>query len=214
MEFMWKASPPNILKSLWHKFENSLGELSLKYPKTFLVSELTILYVFAITNLIQGISGFLGFIPASFYQTIPFASVLFNLPVSKFLLTPEKIIGIYLITFEALLHRPSISLIFKYNLFLVFIIEMFQNLIMNYWDLFAYKDISLFGTLLYSKESTTVFFIAFFLFFLTLYVYCYLYALSMRLIVFPKPLNIISDSAAFWLHIRTSTTDSHLKKEK
>jgi hypothetical protein len=145
------------------------------------------------------------------FKIFPFLQQLMDFQLLKILATPEKTFILYLVVLEVLINRSilNFSLLVKFNVLLIFILEMFQNLISSYWDLLFNREIEIFaatgGTFL--KDLTTLFFCFFFLSFLSIYLYCYFRSLQGLFPAFPGPLQRLIESVAFWLQIKIPKQD-------
>jgi len=85
----------------------------------------------------------------------------------------------------------------------IFILEMIQNLVASYWDLFFSRENEIFGgNLIFVKNVTITFFSILFIFFFALYLYAYIKSFQGTFPIFPGPLKSITDSVAFWLQIK------------
>lgn len=184
-------------------FFRKLFKFFLKHEKLSELIELTILYFLAIVSLTLSIKNILGVCPDVVYQIFPFARQILAFGPFKFLAYPEKTIALYLIGIDMIFNREICSLLFKYNVLLVFVIEMLQNLVVSYYDIFVHRDLDyLIGVNFFSSPTTALNFFTFVYFlFVSLYLYCYVSSLFGRFPTFKGPFKKVTDSIAFWLQI-------------
>lgn len=216
-----KNSTTNLLVSSFVRKIKKLIKLFLKSTrknKKFIERiQLTFIYFFAVVVLSYSIQGYLGGFPEFVFQLFPFLQDILNIQILKLLATPEKTFVIYLIVLETLMTRSkfSFSLLVKFNILLIFILEMFQNLIISYWDLFVNREIeySFVGsTGVIVQDLAIFFFTLLYLFCLLVYLFCYLKSFTGRFPVFPGNASFITDSVAFWLQLKISDTGKGIKK--
>jgi hypothetical protein len=212
--------------SLWKKFlktfksginflKKNNQKFSLQYPNFLQTFQLTFVYVIAIISLLSSLLNILGEIPDFFLFFIPqFLQDIIDSSIIKFILAPEKSYIVYLLVIEFVIFRSlfNFSQLFKYNLLLIFLLEMFQNLLVGYWDLFFTRTVI-------GESSTTdiglgVLFVSilFFFFFLS-YIYGYFYAIRGKFVTFPY-MYWLTDSIALWLQIKTPTMGTGTSKKK
>lgn len=205
---------PKFVKRI-KKFIKIFQKNASKYKNTFQRIQLTFIYFFAIVVLIYSIKSFLGYIPEVMFTVFPFLQQILDFPLLKILATPEKTFILYLVVLEILINRSilNFSLLVKFNVLLIFLLEMVQNLVVSYWDLFSNREIEI-GALnssgLLMRNITILFFCIFFFFFLSTYLYCYFQSLKGLFPVFPGPMQRLIESVAFWLQIKIPTN----KKDK
>ena len=200
--------------SFWYQFDRKIKQILRFLRKKTKVKkriveciQLSFIYFFAFVVLSYSIQGYLGGFPEFIFHLFPFLQSILNITVLKILATPEKTFIIYLVVLELLMRRSrySFSLLVKFNILLIFVIEMFQNLLISYWDLLINREIeySFVGeTGIYVQSIANFFFITLYLFSTLTYLYCYLRSCAGRFPVFPGPTRFISDSVAFWLQIK------------
>ena len=200
--------------SLWSTFTRKLKQILKFFLKKTAVTkriveciQLSFIYFFAFVVLSYSIQGYLGGFPEFIFHLFPFLQDLLNIPILKILATPEKTFVIYLVVLDLLMRRSrySFSLLVKFNILLIFVIEMFQNLLISYWDIFLNREIeySFVGeTAIYVQEIATFFFITLYLVSIITYSYCFLRSCLGRFPVFPGSTSFITDSVAFWLQIK------------
>ena len=191
-------------------------KITKKYYFTFQRIQLSFIYFFAMVVLMYSIKNSLGFFPELLYTFFPFSEQILNIQFFKILATPEKTFILYLLVLEILINRSvfNFSLLIKFNVLLIFILEMVQNLIMSYWDLLFNRELDLFnGTGIIAKNATILFYCYFFVLFFLLYFYCYIRSLQGFFPSFPGAMGRITDSVAFWLQIKTSSEKNKDKKK-
>lgn len=201
----WQKFPKTIQKIL--KFVKKQNyAFNKKYPNVLQVIQLTFVYFFAILSLFYSMLNVLGQIPEIFLAVIPsFVQNIIHSPVLRVVLAPEKSYIIYLFVIEFVIFRSifKFSLLFKYNLLLIFIMEMFQNLLISYWDLLFNRQFGMEITNIDMNLAIT-FMSVLFLYFFICYVYAYFRALKGKFVTFPY-MYWLTDSIAFWLKIKTPT---------
>jgi len=164
---------------------------------------LTGIYFCANSVLLYSVRMFSGYVPA-FIQDLPFLNFIFESRFLRFLGRPEQSYVFYTFIFQFLIFKPIIrlSLLMRYNMLLLFTLEMIENFILGLWDTFLAREIMegnafLFGV--YTKPISQGFLgIVYTLFFIT-YQYCYLCSLQNKYPKFPGEMRKISDSVLFWL---------------
>jgi hypothetical protein len=189
------------------RFFKTFRKTTSKHKNTLQRIQLTFIYFFAVVVLTFSIQSYIGTFPDLIYKLFPLQQLL-NIQFLKIFATPEKTFILYLIILEVLINRSvfKFSLLIKYNVLLIFILEMFQNLLISYWDLLFNREIEFVGggTPVISQEIAIVFFSLLFLFFLLLYLYCYIRSFQGKFPTFPGPLKPMTDSVAFWLQLKVS----------
>jgi hypothetical protein len=204
--------------SFWARFVKRIKKLiklfqkkTQKQKNTLQRIQLTFIYFFAIVVLFYSVKGSLGFFPETLFGFFPFFQQISEIQILKFLATPEKTFLLYLFVLEYLINRSvfNLSLLVKFNILLIFILEMIQNLMISYWDLLFNRDVELFpASTIFSKTSAIFFFSIFFVFFFIVYLYSYFRGLKGLYPVLPGFLGSVVESVAFWLQIKIN------KKEK
>ncbi len=179
--------------------------------------QLSVLYFFAIVTLTYTITQTLGYFPNLLLKIFPFAKSILNMPLLKFLSTPEKTIMLYAFALEYVIINPrfDFSVIFKFNVLLVFLLEMLENLLISYWDLFYIRDIDVIPRNLVNipKTEAVAFCTALYIFFFTMYIYCYIKSLQRKFPIFPGILQKIVDSVAFWFRLKRIPPKKKKKKD-
>ncbi len=202
-----------LIKKLKKNFRK-LKKFISKYPLLIDFFELSFLYFYVVIILIFTIRNYIGSFPPSLIQMFPFIIKMLNMPMLKFIASPEKTFLIYLIISELVLNRDVTTILVKYNLLLLLILEMLQNLIISTWDLFLHRELQMFrDNLIVSNAVINSFFTFFFFAILSLYLYCYLTALMLKFVEFPGPFKKITDSVAFWLNLK-KIDQGKIKKRK
>lgn len=189
------------------KFIKLLQKTSKKNYLTFQRFQLSFIYFFALIVLVYTIINSLGYFPEFLFKFFPFLESLLNIKLLQILATPEKTFILYLIIIEILLNGStfSFSILIKYNVLLIFVLEMLQNLIITYWDLLFTRELELFnGTTVVSKSATMIFFSFIFLLNFSIYFYCFFQSFKGNIPTFKGPFKILSDSVAFWLQIKST----------
>lgn len=172
--------------------------------------QLTCIYICGTFVLMNLLKSSLGFFPAFLYKVFPFADIVFTSPYLRLFSSSEKTFAISLLILELAINRPIIkfSLLVKFNLLLVILMEMIQSTILGYWDLLMIRDLTIITELSRSGKperfATLVFFYIFFGLFFTLYLYFYSRAIRGKFPSFPQNpiLEKIIESIAFWFHIK------------
>jgi hypothetical protein len=202
------------IKKQLKKIENFVLKISKKYPLITQRIQLTAVYFFGFMVLLYSIQNGLGEIPISIKIFFPFTKTLLNLSFFKILATPEKIFMFYWIVIELFINRSlyKLSLLVKYNILLIFILEMVQNLILVYWDLFMVREVTLsLNEPLTNPSLNILFYSSHFFFFTILYVYSYWKSMNNKFPSYPGNLRSITDSIAFWLHLKRTAENSDKK---
>ena len=180
--------------------------------------QLSFIYFFAFVVLSYSIQGYLGGFPELVFYFLPHLQEILNVQGLKILATPEKTFVVYLIVIELLMSRSrfNFSLLVKFNILLIFVLEMMQNLAISYWDLIFNREIeySYVGEVAVIAHDVAQFF------FLTLYAvcvltygYCFLRSCLGRFPVFAGPASFVTDSVAFWLRIKIPRKGKKNKKK-
>lgn len=191
------------IKNFWKVFI----KISQKHRLTFQRIQLTCIHFFGIVVLIYSIQNSLGEFPPQITSFFPFANQVLGNSLLKIFATPEKIFFCYLLILEFFINRSTfnLSLLVKYNILLIFILEMVQNLLLIYWDLVVVREFEIsFGDVLFSEIITFVFYFGHFFLFFSLYLYSYWKSFHEKFPIFPGNLRKITDSIAFWLHLKQS----------
>jgi len=208
----WKKFIQIIKKSV-RAIKSTNRKLTKKYPNLLQSIQLTITYSIAIISLCYSLVNMLGQIPSMVEFLIPpFIQDFVTSPTAALFFAPERTYLVYLLTIEFIIFRPTFkfSLLFKYNLLLIFLLEMIQNLLITYWDLIFTRTMG--------GESTLDLIFAFFCisviftFLLVCYVYGYFCAICGKFVRYPN-MDWLTDSIAIWLRIRTPRMGGGKSKE-
>lgn len=196
------------LPKYFKKFRRFLRKRTDRHEKFLERCQLTVVYFLATVVLMYLTKASLGHFPSGLYKLIPFADSVFESPFLIPFSAPEKTFAMYLLVMEYVIGRPifRFSLLVKFNIILLVLVELLENLVLIYWNLFTKREM---GT---SEEFAFwdfeaidyVFYSFFFLSFLLFYLYCYFRAINGRFPSFPKSnfLERFIDSIAFWLNIK------------
>ena len=172
--------------SLWSNFDRIRKKLirfiyktSRKNKFVFERFQLTSIYFCAFVVLSYSIQAYTGGLPEICFQVVPYLEEVLDIPYLKILSAPEKTFFLYLVLIEVILtpSRWNFSLLIKYNVLLIFIFEMFQNLVVGYFDLFWNREIEymVFGISEGAKDVTLSFLTLLYFFCLMTYLYCYIF---------------------------------------
>nr|YP_009545450.1 hypothetical protein [Mallomonas splendens]YP_009545457.1 hypothetical protein [Mallomonas splendens]AYO28604.1 hypothetical protein [Mallomonas splendens]AYO28611.1 hypothetical protein [Mallomonas splendens] len=197
---------------------NFFQSISEKYSNISQNIQLTFLYFFAFIDLFYAILNSifsLGYFPEILKVFFPFIQAILFSPVFQMWASPEKVFFLSYLVIEIMIVRSTFnfSKLVKYNVLLVFALLMLQGLAISYWDLLFHREIATSaaiwaidkGPLLHIDKSVAVaFFLNTFIVFSLFYLYFYFCALQGKFATIPK-MEWLTDSVAFWLHIRTPT---------
>jgi hypothetical protein len=129
--------------------------------------------------------------------------------------SPEKVFFLSYIVIELMIIRSvfQFSKLIKYNILLIFALLMLQSLAVSNWDIFFHREVAIGvsrwaadqGALIYKDKDLAInFFLNTFLFFILLYLYCYIRGLQGKFVTIPT-MEWLTDSIAFWLRVKTPT---------
>lgn len=209
----------NIKKSL-KKFRRFIRKSGREHPRVFERSQLSTIFFLATTVFIYLVKNALGSdLPDMFYKFFPFLSTVLDIQLLKIFANPEKTFVFYLIILEVMINRPrfNFSMLVKFNVLLIFLFEMSENLLLTIWDLFSSRELETFYQGMVITYITYIFFFVFFTTFFSAYVYCYFCAMRGR---FPKFsgkarfLQPLVDSVGFWLRVNPSSDSPFETEEK
>lgn len=189
------------LKNLIKRFRN----IAKKNRRIFEQCQLTFIYFFAVVVLAYTIRNSLGYFPEMLFKIFPFLVSIFDIQALKILAAPEKTYVLYMLIMELFLNRSifNFSVLVKFNVLLIFILEMLQNLLVSYWDILFNRELDVIsGGAIVARTATMFFYFFLFLFFFALYCYSYVTSLKGNFPKFPGILKTITDSVAFWLQIK------------
>lgn len=180
--------------------------------------QLTFIYFFAFVVLSYSIQGYLGGFPEVVFYFLPYLQEILNVQALKILAMPEKTFVVYLVILELLMSksRYGFSLLVKFNILLIFVLEMIQNLMISYWDLIFNREIeySYVGEVaVIAHDVAQFFFVTIYGIFVLTYAYCFLRSCAGRFPVFAGPASFVSDSVAFWLRIKIPRKGKGTKKK-
>lgn len=195
-----------------------LKKLTNKYSNVVQKFQLTLIYLFAFLDLFQTVLKnvyTIGYFPEILSPFYPIIRKMLVSPFFQIWASPEKIFILSYLFVETIIIRGlfHLSKLVKYHILLIFSCIMIQGLIMNYWELILHRQIPTLSTEwtyglvdLVEVEPTLaiVFFLNLFLIFAFLYVYSYISALQGKFITLPG-MEWLTDSIAFWIHIKTPT---------
>jgi hypothetical protein len=207
----------------FQKLINWLTKISKKFRKTaktnrrvFEQFQLTFIYFFAVVVLTYTIRNSLGYFPEMLFRLFPFLVPIFDIQALKILAAPEKTFVLYMLIIEIFLNRSffNFSVLVKFNVLLIFILEMLQNLLVSYWDILFNRELDVLnGGVVIARTATMFFYFFLFLFFFILYLYSYLSSLKGIFPKFPGVLKSITDSVAFWLQIKLLKKGNKRKRD-
>lgn len=207
----------------FQKLINWLTKISKRFRKTaktnrriFERFQLTFIYFFAVVVLTYTIRNSLGYFPEMLFRLFPFLVPIFDIQALKILAAPEKTFVLYMLIIEIFLNRSffNFSVLVKFNVLLIFILEMLQNLLVSYWDILFNRELDVLnGGVVIARTATMFFYFFLFLFFFALYLYSYLSSLKGVFPKFPGVLKSITDSVAFWLQIKLLKKGNKRKSE-
>lgn len=162
---------------------------------------LTILYLYAFLTQLATLRLILGSLPELYQYLFPSLESIVAQPFLRTITDPDQTFIIYYIIIEFLIHRPIIrfSLIVRFNIIFLCILELMQNVAYNLIDLLFAREFE--QVLMVSQLSSSLINIINVLFNF-LYIYCYYQAIRGKLPRFPGSLQKFVDSIAFWLRVK------------
>jgi hypothetical protein len=175
--------------------------------------QLTFLYFLALFDLSQNTLRQLAFYDTPLKLLIPFFITfkkILEFKALKILTNSEHIFLVMFFVVEIFIVRSlfNLSNIVKYNLLLVLLLFLLQGIISLYVDLFGNTDLLITANILIKKDLfltshlTNFFTINQFIIFFIGYIYLYINAIFGNFTTIPF-FESISDSMAFWLHLKT-----------
>jgi hypothetical protein len=207
---------------IFQKFINWLTKISKQCRKTaktnrriFEQLQLTFIYFFAVVVLTYTIRNSLGYFPEMLFRLFPFLVPIFDIQALKILAAPEKTFILYMLIIEMFLNRSffNFSVLVKFNVLLIFILEMLQNLLVSYWDILFNRELDVLnGGVVIARTATMFFYFFLFLFFFILYLYSYISSLTGSFPKLPGVLKKITDSVAFWLQLKLLKNKGNKRK--
>ena len=206
------------IKEFLQAIKEILEKFDMAFPETSQNIQLSFIYFFAIVDLLYGILTnvfALGYSPEFLMPFMPIISDILQSPFFKIWSSPEKVFLLSYVVIELMLIRKTLnfSKLVKYNVLLIFALLMVQGLLISYWDLLCHRAISTpmpvwnsdGGSLIGLNRNIAIsLFLSTFVFFVIIYAYFYIKALSGIFGTFPG-LEWLTDSVAFWLRIKTPT---------
>lgn len=189
-----------------NSFRKSIQKIGNKNKKIFTKFQLTTIYFLAIVVLLHTVKNNLRSMPEIFFVFIPYLDQILKIKIFQFFATPEKNFLLYMVILEIIISRPvfKFSPLIKFNVLLIFILEMCSNLIVAIWDLVFFREIDVaFGLVQSNQNLNQYFFIVYTFFMLCVYLYSYIQSVRGKYPNFPEPISFITDSVAFWMRIDT-----------
>jgi len=198
------------------------------FPSARAIIQVSCIYFFACVDLVYSIATFifsLGTNNGSMSSLYPVISKVLNDPTLMFIMSPEKVFIFSYLAIEICIVQNTFQFtkLVRYNILLVYSLLMLQGTSITFWDMlfnrqipessaaFAWGEGFLTGV---NRPIGTFFFTVTFVFYLTLYAYCYSCAFVGRFPKFPKGFTWITDSIAFWMRIRTNTMPYGKRRKK
>jgi hypothetical protein len=167
--------------------------------------QLTFIYFFAIVVLSYSTIGYLGEFPLVFDSFPAWKAVLKN-PIIALLNSNEVTFSFCFVIIQLLNNRSryAFSTLLKYNILLIFLLEMCQNTIVLYCDMMAGEEIEIMATAKFAGDFPLVnyFYIFFYFVCLAIYLWCYARSFTGHFPVFTGPARVITNSVAIWLKLR------------
>jgi hypothetical protein len=167
--------------------------------------QLTFIYFFAIVVLSYNTIGYLGEFPLIFEYFPGWKAVLRN-PIMGMLNSQEIAFSFCFVLIQLLNNRSryAFTTLLKYNIMLIFLLEMCQNTIALYCDMLAGDEMEIMST---AKEYAAFplvnyFYIFFYFFCLAIYIWCYGRSFTGHYPIFTGPTRVITDSVAIWLKLK------------
>lgn len=197
------------------------------YPNTSQNIQLCFIYFFAFVDLCYAILiniFALGYHPASIEPFYPIFREILTNPYLKLWASPEKVFMLSYLVIEFMIVRPifRFSKLIKYNVILIFSLLMIQSLVISYWDCLFNKHVTsdiddwIFGgeNLMNSDLDFAVFIYCMtFLLFVVIYAKFLIQGLNGKIATFHQipGMTVVTDSAAFWIKLRTPTMKNRKK---
>jgi hypothetical protein len=216
-----------LVKKGFQILKKSSDDFNSKYPNLLQIIQLSFIYWFALVDLTYSVLlqvYALGSLPEIFRDVSPFFEAILTFPAFKIFGAPEKTFLLSYIVIELMIVRSFLkfSKLVRYNVLLLFILIMFQGVLMSYWDLLFHRQIVEAmvkwsfdqGAIIFLDKPLATFFFSF-TFVAFFFFYCYLYIEAIRGKIFTCPgLYWLTDSVCFWLRIRTPTMNIGQRKPK
>lgn len=210
---------PKFFQKLLHwftKISKRFRKIAKRNRRIFEQFQLTFIYFFAVVVLTYTIRNSLGYFPEMLFRLFPFIVPIFDIQALKILAAPEKTFILYMLIIEIFLNRSffNFSVLVKFNVLLIFILEMLQNLLVSYWDILFNRELDVLnGGVIIARTATMFFYFFLFIFFFALYLYSYISSLKGVFPKFPGILKSITDSVAFWLQLKLFKKGNKRKNE-
>jgi hypothetical protein len=212
------------LKTLLKKAQKFISKFS---PNTLQFIQLTVMYFFAVVDLLHSVLNnvfSLGYLPEALIPFYPFIKFILTSPIFKIWGSPEKVFFMSYVLIELVLVRSVVkfSKLVKYNMLLLFACLMIQGLVVSYWDVLFHREVATSvaqwaydgGTFIHTDKNIAVFFfLNTFIIFILGYLYLYLKAIGGKFATF-SGMEWLTDSVAFWLRIKTPTMRTGNRKDK
>ena len=206
---------------------NFFQKYHTKYPNILQNIQLTVIYSFAVIDLIYSILANVfnfGYFPELLTPFFPFIRVILVSNIFRMWTSPEKVFLLSYLVIEFIIVKSifNFSKLVKYNILFIFALIMLQGLALSYWDLLFHRTIAApvakwsydQGALAFSDKPLGVFFFfSTFIVFLLVYIYLYIRAIQGKFATVPG-IEWITDSVAFWLRIKTPTMRFGKRKNK
>lgn len=188
-------------------FLKKIKNYSYDFQKKWLIKLfISLLYFYALANLGYSIKNTLGYFPEILYTLFPFMNSIFDISLLRILATPEKMYVFYMALLEICVNKSLIRvpILIKFNILLIFLLEMFQNLLICYWDLFFNKEVLTPTEGYYIINKSIAIFVCslLFIFFFCLYFIAYVQSMLNRIPAYPGFLGEFTKSVALWLRIK------------
>lgn len=193
----------NILKKI-SKFFRTIDKFGRKNKKTLEKIQLSFIYFFGLLTLMITVRLALGYFPEVFTRFIPFSRQILSSPLAYYFASPSKTFAIYMVIHELILLRGvfNLSVLVRFNILYIAILEMIANVSIAWWDLFFNTELDLYTYKYVDVVVARHFFTILFGMFFVTYLYSYIQAMRSKLPKFPHPtLQKIPDSVAFWLQL-------------
>jgi hypothetical protein len=220
-KYFHKNNKSKILKDLETfllKVKLKIQKISQLYPTLIKNFQLTIIYLIPFIDLLYSTLYnvyALGYFPEILRPFFSIIITIFTSPIFSIWASPEKAFLFSYIVMELIMVYDAINLssFLKYHLILSFSLLMFQGIIVAYWDLLFNREVFIGvshwsfdqGLIIESDPILAIlFFLNIFFIFFFFYIYFYITALQGKMSKIPF-MNWLTDSAAFWVRIKTPT---------
>lgn len=172
--------------------------------------EIILIYIYAFCSLNSNVRNIIGQIPDYLLYHFPFIYPLMNPHIINFNNSEKSIFGYFIIMDIITKISLPFTKVVKFNLVLIIIFQMFIILTNFCWDLLLNSDLIEsqlkleyeFGFSEFKSESPffyydNIFYSFFWLFYFSIYLYCFIYAIQKKFPKFPGSTQIIIDSIIF-----------------